>query len=670
MIKSSKLNLKGESEGTREVDLTHSLPTLLRSETLQEEVSQQSDPARWLELSGSPKSFQKFSGEGLAVTTFRWVGGLYFLILGISLLLLPYGSLDTWLGEKWLAGLFMILTGFVLLWSGVLNIPQRLNTTLGILLAVPLFYVAVLYLLSGSFSPSATLAFFTLGLLYVSFAGTTAKPGTKRADLLGLILGVTLIVQGLDFLFHQEAAAYIPPGSVLSSAGFGLLFLASGSGVVLTQWFPRSYPALKRIVHLAGGLTILGLWITISARVAPEYYVLGVAVMLRGIATLFLPWWGALIDRFDSRAFRPRVALSLVTVALVPVLVALPLVLDVLKQHPGDQVFARQLAFGVTLVIGLVAGVAGWWLAGLLTGSLTRLTQGVNRIAAGEREVSLAQQGTTELENLSAAVETMASALDARRVEREALVTQLQQQNQALQEMKLAREDYFRAISHDLRNPLTGITGFAQQLAKKLAQQDLEKEAALAQTVIRLSNRVNIMLEELAVSLKKETGLLQLQLEMVQLVPFAFEISTLLEQGQQAGRIRVVQGENLPAVSADRSFLERIFTNLLSNALKYSPPGSPINITFACDEREVVITVTDQGQGIAPEEQERLFTRYYRTKSATANQAGLGLGLYVTRTLVEAHNGRIWVDSRPGAGSSFCFTLPLQAEAARLKAEQ
>jgi two-component system phosphate regulon sensor histidine kinase PhoR len=111
-------------------------------------------------------------------------------------------------------------------------------------------------------------------------------------------------------------------------------------------------------------------------------------------------------------------------------------------------------------------------------------------------------------------------------------------------------------------------------------------------------------------------------------------------------------------VEADPNRLERILGNLLSNALKYSDPGTEVLVSARNTDGEVTISVVDQGRGIAPEDLPRIFGRFYR--SITARKAeGLGLGLHITRLLVEAHGGRIWAESELGKGSSFSFTLPM-----------
>lgn len=113
-----------------------------------------------------------------------------------------------------------------------------------------------------------------------------------------------------------------------------------------------------------------------------------------------------------------------------------------------------------------------------------------------------------------------------------------------------------------------------------------------------------------------------------------------------------------PRVLADPDRLERILTNLLSNALKYSEAESQVVVRLAPSGGEVITSVSDRGYGIAPEELPQLFEKYYRTKTGRESHESLGLGLYITKRLVEAMGGRIWVESQQGAGSTFSFSLP------------
>jgi signal transduction histidine kinase len=117
--------------------------------------------------------------------------------------------------------------------------------------------------------------------------------------------------------------------------------------------------------------------------------------------------------------------------------------------------------------------------------------------------------------------------------------------------------------------------------------------------------------------------------------------------------------EHLPLALADGERLERVLGNLIGNALKYSPADATVTVSFERKGAEVVTSVTDLGRGIGPEDLPHLFGRYFRARATQKSHDGLGLGLYISRLIVEAHGGKIWVESEEGKGSTFSFTLPV-----------
>jgi signal transduction histidine kinase len=123
-------------------------------------------------------------------------------------------------------------------------------------------------------------------------------------------------------------------------------------------------------------------------------------------------------------------------------------------------------------------------------------------------------------------------------------------------------------------------------------------------------------------------------------------------------RVKVELPTKLPPVWADPNALERALVNLLANALKYSPPGTAVDIGARPQDGIIVCSVTDHGPGMAPQDLPHIFDRFYRTRVARHKPGGLGLGLSITKLLIEAQGGRIWVESTPGAGSTFFFSLP------------
>jgi two-component system, OmpR family, phosphate regulon sensor histidine kinase PhoR len=233
------------------------------------------------------------------------------------------------------------------------------------------------------------------------------------------------------------------------------------------------------------------------------------------------------------------------------------------------------------------------------------------------------------------------------------------------------REDDLSTISHDLRTPLSVIRGHAQLLLRDARKaQPTGLESGYAQMILTQADRMSAMIQELIESSRLEAGQMQLHPVAVDLHSFVIDLKERFATALETERIHVDATDDLPAVMADPEHLERILLNLLSNALKYSPSDSKICVRFYQTDAEVVTTVADSGFGIAQDELPHLFQRYQRTASARAQQEGLGLGLYITRVLVEAHGGRIWVESEKGKGSTFSFALPAQLSIARPSVER
>jgi signal transduction histidine kinase len=151
---------------------------------------------------------------------------------------------------------------------------------------------------------------------------------------------------------------------------------------------------------------------------------------------------------------------------------------------------------------------------------------------------------------------------------------------------------------------------------------------------------------------------LRLSPQSLDLGQFIGDLKERMAEVSGMERCEVQVAEDLPLVSADPDRLERILANLLGNSLKYSTPGTPIRLTVARGHEEAVVSVTDEGPGIAADDLPHLFERYFRASGDAEHHEGLGLGLYITRGLVEAQGGRIWAASEAGKGSTFAFTVP------------
>ena len=227
-----------------------------------------------------------------------------------------------------------------------------------------------------------------------------------------------------------------------------------------------------------------------------------------------------------------------------------------------------------------------------------------------------------------------------------------------LHDLQESREDDVRMISHDLRTPLTPILGQASLLHRLLAERGLTREADAAEAIVKSARQMDSMIQELVESARLETGRLELREEPTELCPFIRDVSRRIGTEDERKRLRVECRGDLPAVPVDRQRLERVIWNLVTNAFKYSYAAAPVVVRAERRDGTVVVSVIDRGVGIPQDELPHVFERLYRARTGRAAE-GLGLGLYISRLIVEAHGGRIWAESRVGEGSTFSFSLPI-----------
>jgi signal transduction histidine kinase len=241
-------------------------------------------------------------------------------------------------------------------------------------------------------------------------------------------------------------------------------------------------------------------------------------------------------------------------------------------------------------------------------------------------------------------------AVDSARVaEREA--------NQRLRELDRLKDDFVSTISHELRTPLTSITGYVE-LARE--QADPETNGYLA-VVERNATRLLSLVNDLLFVARLQSGRLELEYEQVDVAKLVAEsVATAKPHAVGANvelRLRLTGGDT--AVRGDRRRLAQVVDNLVSNAIKFSPAAGSVDLTVDRGNGKVLIEVEDHGIGISERERERLFERFFRTQGALDRQIpGTGLGLYITKSIVEAHGGSVAARSVVGEGSSFVVELP------------
>lgn len=225
-----------------------------------------------------------------------------------------------------------------------------------------------------------------------------------------------------------------------------------------------------------------------------------------------------------------------------------------------------------------------------------------------------------------------------------------------LRELHEHREDVARMIAHDLRTPLGVILAQAKLLGRR--NEGTNAVRTRGETIAASAQRMAAMLNDLVESTLLEAGKLRLELAPLDLVALVRELRARLATPFHGERIRVDAAPDVPKVLADPNRIERVLVNLLTNALKYSAPGTPVVVRARADDGALHLEVEDCGQGIAAEDLPRLFERYFRAVGSSRLE-GMGLGLYTSRMLVEAHGGTISAASVPGKGSVFEVRLPL-----------
>jgi signal transduction histidine kinase len=227
-----------------------------------------------------------------------------------------------------------------------------------------------------------------------------------------------------------------------------------------------------------------------------------------------------------------------------------------------------------------------------------------------------------------------------------------------------AKSTLISLVSHELRVPMTCIKGYTEMLEAGAAGPVTEMQLEFLDTIQRSVDRMGVLVSDLSDLNRMESGRLRLDLGAVDLADVVDEaVAGLQNQFDAKGQpVSVNLPADLPAVLADRSRTVQILTNLLSNANKYSPKGRPVTVTAENVGREgrrfVRVAVIDQGIGITPEDQAQLFTQFFRSLDpAVRDETGWGLGLSIVKMMVEAQGGAITVESTPGVGSCFAFTL-------------
>jgi two-component system, OmpR family, sensor histidine kinase KdpD len=228
----------------------------------------------------------------------------------------------------------------------------------------------------------------------------------------------------------------------------------------------------------------------------------------------------------------------------------------------------------------------------------------------------------------------------------------------------LKRTDALRAsllssVSHDLRTPLSSIKAAASSLLQEEIAWNDEERHSFAFTIEREADRLNRLVGNLLDMSRIEGGALVPEKELYPFDELMNDVLDRLSPLLHGRTITTDLPDDLPPVPLDYLQIDQVLTNLLENAVRYTPADKPIDISISAQSDQITVMIADRGPGIPAEDRERIFDKFYRVQSGRYHATGSGLGLAVCKGLIEAHDGHIWAESRPNGGSVFTITLPL-----------
>ncbi|MFC2040520.1 sensor histidine kinase [Chloroflexota bacterium] len=306
-------------------------------------------------------------------------------------------------------------------------------------------------------------------------------------------------------------------------------------------------------------------------------------------------------------------------------------------------IMAGLASAGIALLLGLL-------LTQQITRPLKALREGAKKVASGYFGIKVKVKARDELGDLADSFNAMSGSLE---------------------ESEASRQRLLDDVSHELRTPLTVIEGTVSGMIDGVFPSDAEHLESIREQTELLTRLIRDMKD---IS-NAESGHLVLELANTDVTGLLRRKAAQAEVSARKKNISITLKlqESLPEISIDAARIEQVLANLLTNAIRHAPEGSEISVVAMKDtlptatgtkEPRVVISVADRGEGIAPEDQEPIFDRFYRVEHSRArSEGGTGLGLAIVRQMVEAHGGSIWVESSPGNGSTFSFSLPFVPEA-------
>jgi signal transduction histidine kinase len=322
---------------------------------------------------------------------------------------------------------------------------------------------------------------------------------------------------------------------------------------------------------------------------------------------------------------------------------------DLIARNASSYESSRNLFIGVAVGALVLALLLGFVLSWSLIGPIQRIDSRLAAIASGDFSGHVDVVNRDELGALGANVNRMNDEL--RR-----LYTELEATSQH-------KSEFLANMSHELRTPLNAIIGFSQVLREEMFGEVNQKQAEYLDDILSSGNHLLSLINDVLDLSKVEAG--QVELEVG-----PFSLREALERGvvmvreratKEGVQVALAAGPEVDLVEGDERRIKQVIFNLLSNAVKFTPAGGVVDVSAAQVDGEMRISVADTGPGIAPGDYERIFEEFQQTETGVEQREGTGLGLALSKRLVELHGGRIWLESELGRGSTFVFTLPARS---------
>jgi signal transduction histidine kinase len=320
-----------------------------------------------------------------------------------------------------------------------------------------------------------------------------------------------------------------------------------------------------------------------------------------------------------------------------------------IAQNASSYASQRNLFVGVAVAVIAAALLLGFLLSWSLIGPIQRIDARLAATASGDFSGRVDVVNRDELGALGTNVNRMND--------------ELKRLYSALEATSRHKSEFLASMSHELRTPLNAIIGFSQVLRAEMFGPVNEKQAEYLDDIVSSGNHLLSLINDVLDLSKVEAGQVELELR-------PFSLREALERGvvmvreratEDGVQIELAAGPEVDVVEGDERRIKQVIFNLLSNAVKFTPTGGAVDVSALRVNGEIRVCVADTGPGIAPGDRERIFDEFQQAEAGAELGEGTGLGLALSKRLVELHGGRIWLESEVGKGSTFVFTMPVKA---------